>query len=90
MYKLNFTKRADDDIKMIQKSGSKSIRTKLVTILDELEEHPATGTGQPELLKGRPNTYSRRLDQKNRVVYKIDNDIVEVLVLQALGHYDDK
>ncbi len=90
MYKLNFTKRADDDIKMIQKSGSKSIRTKLVTILDELEEHPTTGTGQPELLKGRPNTYSRRLDQKNRVVYRIDNDIVEVLVLQALGHYDDK
>lgn len=90
MYKVTYSKKAEDDVLLISKSGQPSAKKKLRQILAELKEHPNTGTGQPELLKGRPNTYSRRLDQKNRVVYKIDNDVVEVLVLQALGHYDDK
>lgn len=90
MYTLTLADQAKKDIQKIQKSGQKKLQDKLFGLLQELKEHPTTGTGQPELLKGRPNTYSRRLDQKNRVVYRIDNDIVEVLVLQALGHYDDK
>lgn len=30
---------------------------------------PMGGEGQPEKLKNLPNTYSRRIDEKNRLVY---------------------
>ena len=34
--------------------------------------------------------WSRRLTQKDRVTYRVAQDVVEVLVLTCLGHYDDK
>lgn len=37
----------------------------------ELSEHPKNGIGKPEQLKGVENTWSRRLDKKNRLVYTI-------------------
>ena len=53
-------------------------------------EHPFFGIGQPEALKNRPDTFSRRLTKKDRVVYTVHDNIVTVDVLQILGHYDDK
>lgn len=54
----------------------------------ELREHPRTGTGQVEPLKGYDGTvYSRRITGEHRLVYKIYDDVVEVLVLSAFGHY---
>ncbi|MCQ2172268.1 MAG: type II toxin-antitoxin system YoeB family toxin [Bacteroidales bacterium] len=31
--------------------------------------------------------YSRRITSEHRLVYKIYDDVVEVLVLSAFGHY---
>ncbi|MCQ2228372.1 MAG: type II toxin-antitoxin system YoeB family toxin [Bacteroidales bacterium] len=53
-------------------------------------EHPTTGIGNPELLRRRANTYSRRLNGKDRIVYSVHDDIVCVNILQMLGHYNDK
>jgi len=51
-------------------------------------EHPRTGTGQVEQLKGYGgDVYSRRINQEHRLVYRIYDDVVEVLVLSAFGHY---
>jgi toxin YoeB len=58
-------------------------------LLDELIEHPATGTGKPEKMK-YADCYSRRITKKHRLVYSIDNDKIVVLVLSASGHNDDK
>jgi toxin YoeB len=63
---------------------------KLHLILLELREHPLTGVGNPEKLRYQVNTSSRRLSGKDRIVYSIYDDIVEVSILQMLGHYDDK
>ena len=89
-YTLVFAPRALSDLEKIKKSGNQSRITKLRTILQELTEHPLTGTGKPEQLRHRPNTYSRRLSDKDRIVYSIHNDIVQVNILQMLGHYGDK
>ena len=35
-------------------------------------------------------TYSRRLSGKDRVVYSVYESIVQVNILQMLGHYGDK
>ncbi|MDO4461375.1 MAG: type II toxin-antitoxin system YoeB family toxin [Bacteroidia bacterium] len=89
-YQLIFAPRALEDIRRIKKSGNKPVIKKLQMILQELMEHPTIGIGTPELLRNRENTYSRRLNLKDRIVYSVHEDIVCVNILQTLGHYNDK
>jgi toxin YoeB len=82
-------KPAQDHFQKITKSGDKSSLKKLHKILDELEIHPQTGTGNPEQLKHNLSGFwSRRLNKKDRLIYEIieepDNLVV---VVSALGHY---
>ncbi len=87
MYTIVFTEEAKKDLKKLQKKDPQSI-SKLAKLLDELKEHPRTGTGQVEPLKGYDGTvYSRRITKEHRLVYKIYEMVVEVLVLSAFGHY---
>ena len=51
IYDLRLTLDAVKDIKKHKKSGDKKILQKIEVLLNELKEHPRTGTGQPELLK---------------------------------------
>ncbi|MBQ9522190.1 MAG: Txe/YoeB family addiction module toxin [Paludibacteraceae bacterium] len=89
-YTLTFAPRALADLEKIKKSGDQARIKKLRTVLEELTEHPLTGIGNPERLKYKENTYSRRLSGKDRVVYSVYESIVQVNILQMLGHYDDK
>lgn len=73
------------------KSGNKSILKKLENILIELQETPYSGIGNPEALKNNLSGYwSRRLSQKDRLIYRVDEDVVTIFVIAALGHYSDK
>lgn len=82
---------AKKDIKKHLKSGSKASINKLEKILIELEAHPHTGIGQPEQLKHKlSGKWSRRINQKDRLVYEIKDKEVIVEVLSAIGHYSDK
>jgi toxin YoeB len=87
MYRIVFTEDAQKDLQMLQKKAPQAIK-KLKALLAELQEHPRTGTGQVELLKHyKEETWSRRINKEHRLVYRIHEDIVEVLVLSAYGHY---
>lgn len=90
IYQLEFSPRALDDLDKIKKSGNKAVLNKLRTILQEIMEHPLTGTGKPEKLRYRDNVYSRRLSGKDRIVYSIFDNLVKVNILQMMGHYGDK
>ncbi len=64
---------------------------KVVHLLDELMEHPTTGTGHPhQLSSDRAGQWSRSITKKHRLVYQVNDTEVLVLVLSAYGHYDDK
>jgi toxin YoeB len=64
-------------------------KKKIQKILSELEEHPYTGEGQPEALKyDLTGFWSRRINKKDRIVYKVEEEIVTVLVVSAMGHYE--
>lgn len=89
-YSLIFAPRALEDFEKIKKSGDQARLKKLRTILEELQEHPLTGIGNPERLRYKENTYSRRLSGKDRIVYSVHENVVEVNILQMLGHYEDK
>nr|WP_294894104.1 Txe/YoeB family addiction module toxin [uncultured Pedobacter sp.] len=90
-YKVALTFDAELDVKKIEKSGDKKLLKKIYLLLDELEEHPTSGTGKPERLKfHETTTWSRRISSKHRLVYQIEEEVVTVLVLSTWGHYGDK
>ncbi|MFR9496379.1 MAG: Txe/YoeB family addiction module toxin [Rikenellaceae bacterium] len=90
-YRLEFSEPFKDDVKRHAKSGNKNIIRKIESLLGELSEYPRSGTGKPEQLKGKEfETWSRRLDDKHRLVYEIYDDTLLVHGLTAYGHYGDK
>lgn len=87
MYTIVFTEDAKKDLKELNKKVPQAV-SKLSKLLDEVREHPRTGTGQVEQLKGYDGSvYSRRITKEHRLVYKIYDEVVEVLVLSTFGHY---
>lgn len=87
MYTLVFTEDAKKDLKELSKRAPLAL-TKLSKLPEEVREHPRTGTGQVEQLKGYDGSvYSRRITKEHRLVYKIYDEVVEVLVLSTFGHY---
>lgn len=90
-YSVILTDTAKEDLKIIHKSGNKVVIKKIEKLFVELSEHPQTGTGKPERLKGEGgNVYSRRITQKDRLVYEVHDTIISVYVLSVEGHYGDK
>jgi len=76
---------------MYKRSGNKATLRKISTILIELEEHPFEGTGKPEPLKYElQGFWSRRINQKDRMIYTVDQMTVIVEVISVMGHYSDK
>ena len=90
MYILKFAPQALEDLSRLKKSEPAAFK-KAGKLLAELQEHPQTGTGKPEPLSGdRSGQWSRRITQKHRLIYEIEENIITVDVLSAYGHYGDK
>jgi toxin YoeB len=89
-YELKFEDRAKREIAMLKKSNPAAYN-KLERLLYEVKHHPRTGTGKPKQLSGnRAGQWSRRITDKHRLVYAIDDNKIIVYVLAVAGHYDDK
>ncbi len=87
-YFVKLIERSQKDFQKHHKSGNKAVIKKIESILTELSEHPETGTGKPEQLKADlSGLWSRRLNKKDRVIYKIEEDTV--YILSAMGHYEE-
>ena len=90
MYEIEYRDQALLDIAKLKKYEPAAYK-KVVSFIEELKEHPKTGTGHPEPLKGKPEgRWSRQISKKHRLVYRIYETEVVVLVIAAYGHYDDK
>jgi toxin YoeB len=89
-YAIEFEEKAIKEIKALKKS-EKQAYSKLIKILEELIYHPTTGLGKPELLKHNyAGFYSRRISQKHRIIYSINDREISVNVISVKGHYSDK
>jgi len=85
-YHLKFTDKAKEDIASLKKSGNKAILNKLLTLLEEISEHPFTGTGKPEPLKHKlTGLWSRRINLEHRLIYEVANE--SVFILSTKGRY---
>ncbi len=90
-YSIRVDKEARKDLEKIYRSGNKTDISKIEKIFRELEEHPKTGTGKPEVLKHElVGLWSRQINKKDRLVYEIVDMEVLVIILSAQGHYSDK
>ena len=90
-YIIQLSKRALRDLQAVKKSGRKLDMRKIEILFHELEIHPKTGTGSPERLRYyEGEVWSRDVNKKDRLVYEIFEKDLLVIVIQSLGHYDDR
>jgi len=90
-YSIELTAVALHDIEKHKKSGNKKIILKINNLLNELRVTPYSGTGKAEKLKYYDHpTWSRRISSKHRLVYRVSDEKLIVLVLSLWGHYGDK
>jgi toxin YoeB len=90
-YSVKISKSAQKDLFKIYKSGNKPDIEKITRILEELAISPYNGVGNPEKLKfDLSGFWSRRINKKDRIIYAVNEQIVTVNVISALGHYYDK
>jgi toxin YoeB len=90
-YQIDLSINALNGIERLRKSGEKQTQEKLSSLIDELKEHPYTGTGKPERLKyNLAGKWSREITKKHRLVYEVREETITVVVIQTFGHYLDK
>lgn len=89
-YRIDISDDAEKVIKKWKKSNALAFK-KLYKLLPELEQHPRSGEGHPEPLKGGKDvTWSRHITAHDRIIYDIYDDVITVLVVEVEGHYNDK
>jgi toxin YoeB len=89
-FRIEITELAKKQIAKHLKSGNKASIKKIEKILLELSETPYQGVGKPEALKENLSGFwSRQINEKNRLIYSVNDDLVLVDVISAMGHYSD-
>lgn len=90
-YTLEISSKARKELQVHYKSGNKTVIRRIEQIFLELSNTPYEGIGNPEALKYHLAGYwSRRINKKDRIIYKVYEDKVLVLVVSAIGHNGDK
>ena len=87
--KVIFAKIADFEYKQWSINDER-VFDRINRIIDDILRSPFSGIGKPEQLKHKYTGYwSRRIDSKNRIVYRfIDDETIEIA--RCKGHYGDK
>ena len=75
-----------DDYLYWQRQDKKTLNC-INALVKDIERNYFDGIGKPEPLKGNLNGFwSRRIDDTNRLVYRINNGVIEIL--SCRGHYN--
>lgn len=87
MSKIGFSEKGWDDYLYWQQQDKKLMK-KINELLKSIErEGVSSGLGKPEALKDNlSGFYSRRIDEVNRLVYRLNDDVIEVA--SCKGHYE--
>ncbi len=85
-YSVKTEKIAKKHLAAIFKSGNKAYIKKIEQIFVELAINPTIGIGKPEQLKHQlVGFWSRRINLKDRLIYRIED--TSVIVVSAQGNY---
>ena len=81
-----WTDEAWEDFEYWSKQDKKTLK-RILQLLKDIDRNGYNGIGKPEHLKGDFSGYwSRRIDDCNRIVYRIDGNIMRIV--QCGSHYD--
>jgi len=76
-----------DDYVYWQTQDKKTLK-RVNQLLQDISRNGNSGIGKPEPLKAELSGFwSRRIDETNRLVYRIQGGVLEIL--SCKGHYDD-
>ena len=90
-YELILMPEAERHLKEWKRSGQKKVLKKIVDLFEELRQHPTTGTGHVEPLRGNlSGLWSREINKGDRMIYGIEDEKIIVYVVSLKGHYSDK
>ena len=85
---IRFTQEALDDLSYWKKTGNKQILSKIGRLLEDIAAHPYTGIGKPEALRFELAGHrSRRINLEHRIVYRVENNCIVVVVISMRFHY---
>ena len=66
----------------------KKILKRINMLIKDIQRSPYDGIGKPEPLKGSlSGWWSRRIDESNRIVYRIKED--QLIIASCKTHYED-
>ena len=75
-----------DDYESWQREDKKTLK-KINALLKDIDRNGYDGIGHPEPLKNElSGWYSRKINEYDRLVYRIDGDIISIL--SCKGHYE--
>ena len=84
---IAFLQQATEDLEYWRQSGNKHILKRIRTLLADIQEHPFSGIGKPEPLKGENGKWSRRITDEHRMVYSVSSGRIYVYVFSLRFHY---
>lgn len=87
MSNIQFAEDAWSEYLYWQTQDKKTLR-KINSLLKDIGRNPFSGEGKPEPLKGDTKNWSRRINDKDRLVYEVMDEVI--VVKQCKGHYEDK
>ena len=84
----NFSDRAFEEYLYWQMNDKKTLK-RINNLLKDIDRNGYNCIGKPEPLKGdKSGWWSVRFDEKNRLIFKIENEVVEIT--QCGTHYGEK
>lgn len=86
--KISFDENGWEDYLYFE-NNDKKIRNKINSLIKDIVRNGANeGIGKPEKLTGNlTGYYSRRIDDKNRLIYTVKDDLL--IIIQCRMHYND-
>lgn len=87
MDNLTFSPVAWDEYLYWQMQDKKTLR-RINQLLKDIQRSSFDGIGKPEPLKYCNGYWSRRIDEKNRLVYSVNSEN-DVVIISCRGHYED-
>lgn len=77
-----------EDFEYWMKEDRRTLK-RILQLLKDIDRNGYEGLGKPEPLRGDLSGYwSRRIDECNRIVYRIEGGIIQII--QCGSHYRDK
>jgi toxin YoeB len=87
MYKIEYDKKA---LKQLQKIKYETrFLVKISKMIEEISLDPYSTTHKFERLKANYSGFcSKRIDKQNRLIYRVEEEKITVLIISVIGHYE--